>query len=597
MRAQPDVSSLPEPRFTDPQRRERLLEACSSLEPIFRGYSDRQHIPGVAYGVVADGELVFTHSFGVRSVEAGAPIDADTVFRIASMTKSFTALAIIRLRDAGLLTLDAPAADYAPELAGLLYPATDSAPITVRQLLSMSAGFPQDDPWADRQLYRSDASMDEIYRAGLHFSNAPGVVFEYSNAGYMVLGRIITHVAGVPAIEYITREILQPLGMDSTVWNAADVPPGRLAHGHRRQADAWLEEALLPSGGDVAAFAGLFSTVRDLARWVALYQTAWPPREGAEHALARRSSLREMQQAWRMVEFGLPRTRLGETPNVQAGGYGYGLSIVQTGCWSSVGHGGGVPGFGSHMRWAPDYGVGVVALANVTYANVHQASLDALDKLISAAEMPPRTVQPAPALQQARDGVLRLLKRWDDALADELFADNFFLDEDRARWRKRLEQLAAAHGRLHPDGPLEAENWLRGRWRMAGERGWCWLWLSLMPAIPPRIQAMKIESTLPPSPAMHAAAARLAELTARPTHHGLSRLFARSADLETLWDRVRLANILCGPCTVQSVVGGDGEAYAVFCFAGPKGSVEAELTLTADGKRLLDADFQSPGTE
>ena len=119
--------------------------------------------------------------------------------------------------------------------------------------------------------------------------------------------------------------------------------------------------------------------------------------------------------------------------------------------------------------------------------------------------------------EQARDGVLRLLQGWDDALADRLFADNFFLDEDRARWRRRFEELAASHGALRPDGELQAENWLRGAWRMTGDRGSCRIWLSLMPAQPARIQAMALESTLPPSPAMQDAATRLAALTARPT--------------------------------------------------------------------------------
>jgi len=597
MSTQTAVSALPEPRFGDPQRRQRLLDACSQIEPIFRTHYERLHALGAAYGVVADGELIYSSGLGVPAIGAREPAGADTVFRIASMTKSFTALAIIKLRDAGLLALDAPAAEYAPEIAGLLYPSADSAPITVRQLLTMSAGFPQDDPWADRQLYRTDASMDEIYAAGFHFSNPPGVLFEYSNAGYMILGRIISRVSGTPAIDYITREILRPLGMNSTVWNASDVAADRLAHGYRWQDDAWLEEPMLPSGGDVAAFAGLFTTVRDLARWVGLFQSAWPPHSGPEQAIVRRSSLREMQQPWRMIEFSVPRTGLGQSPDVQAEGYGFGLWTIDTGRWASVGHGGGLPGFGSHMRWAPDYGIGIVALANGTYAGAHQASLQALEKLIRAASLPPRAVQPSHALAVARDAVMRLLDKWDDSLAGELFADNFFLDLDRERRRKQLEDLVARHGRLRPDGALEPENWLRGRWRMAGERGWCQVWLSLMPAMPPRIQAMEIQSVLPPSPAMQAAAERLAALTARPTRRGLARLFARNANLDALWDRVRLANILCGPCSVQDVVAGDGESRAVFVFAGPKGELEAELTLGPDGKRLLDADFQQPGTD
>jgi hypothetical protein len=249
------------------------------------------------------------------------------------------------------------------------------------------------------------------------------------------------------------------------------------------------------------------------------------------------------------------------------------------------------------MRWAPDYGIGVVALANVTYANVHRACADALNQLITAGHMPRRLAQSAQPLAAARIGVLRLLDAWDDVLADELFADNFFLDTDRPEWRRQLEQLRQTHGQLRSEGALMAENWLRGRWRMVGERGWCWVWISLAPTMPPRIQAMKIQTTLPPSPAMQSAAERLAVLTARPTRRTLSRLFVPSADQITLWDRVRLVNILCGPCIVQDVIAGDGAGQAEFRFVGPKGSVAAKLQLAENKDRLLDADFEWLGVD
>ena len=601
MISDPTHVHLPPPQFQSPDRRARLLDACPRLESIFRSYADSEHMPGVAYGVIVDGELIFTHSFGVRDVASGAPLDADTVFRIASMTKSFAATAILLLRDAGMLRLDEPAATYVPELASLRYPTADAPAITVRHLLTMSAGLPQDDPWADRQFYRSDAAMSDIYRGGVSFSNPPGITFEYSNYGYMVLGRIISRVAGVPALDFIDRAILQPLGMTATVWNAAAVPPDRLAQGYRWEDDAWREEPLLPSGGDVAAFAGLFSSVRDLARWVGFFQSAWPARDEAgagvlrrsslERSSLERSSLREMQQAWRMDSPSVRYPGPGREATVSSGGYGYGLFSAIQGGRENVGHGGGLPGFGSHMRWAPAHGVGVVALANVTYADVHAASDDALEELLRASQVQPRTPQPAPALTSARAGILRLLHAWDDALADGLFADNFFLDLDRARWQRRLEQLRERHGALRPDGPLEAENWLRGRWHMAGERGGCWVWISLAPTLPPLVQDMEIESTLPPSPALAAAAERLAGLTAHPTRRGLARLFTAKAGFDALWDRVRLAAILCGPCTVGEVLGGDGATWATFRFIGPKGNADVELHMDGRGK-LSDAIFR-----
>ena len=353
MQPHPARTGARTPNLSAAEKQAQILRACPSLELIFGRLAERQHVPGIAYGVIVDGELIFTHSLGVRDVEAGTPIDADSVSRIASMTKSFAALAIIQLRDAGQLRLDEPAATYVPQLARWHYPTADSAPISVRQLLMMSAGFPQDDPWADRQLAIDDEVLSELFGKGVSFSNPPGVAFEYSNYGYFLLGRIIANVSGTPTIDYITREILEPLGMNATTWQPAAVPAGQRTLGYRWEDEQWKAEAQLPSGGDVAAFAGLSSSVRDLARWVALFQSAWPPRPGAERGILRRSSLREMQQCWRTYEPAIREEEFGMPQRVSIGGYGYGLSTDHNGRYQAVGHGGGLPGFGSHMRWLP----------------------------------------------------------------------------------------------------------------------------------------------------------------------------------------------------------------------------------------------------
>lgn len=575
---------LPVPYWTDPERRERVLAACTLLEPIFRRHVEERHIPGVAYGVVVAGELIFCHSFGVRNVATGAPVDADTVFRIASMTKSFAALAVLQLRDAGKVQLDEPVATYVPELAALPYPTSDSPTITVRHLLSMAGGWPQDDPWGDRQLYRTDAAMSDFYRTGVSWSNPPGITFEYSNYAYMVLGRVITNVAGMPAIQYINQQILKPLGMTATAWNASDVPAEYLAQGYRWEDETWKEEPLLPSGGDVAAFAGLFTSVRDLARWVALFQSAWPPRSEAEGGPVRRSSRREMQRVWSAYEPVVTTPTLGARPEVVTGGYGFGLSVRHNGYWASVGHGGGLPGFGSHMRWAPDYGIGIVAMGNLTYAGVSDACVKGLELLVAKSQVQPYQRPIAPALAAARDGVLRLLQAWDGELVETLFADNFFLDRDLPHWRSEWARLDEQHGALLPDGPFVVENWLRGEWRMTGERGWCRFGLTMSPTVPPRIQELEIESTLPPSAALQNAAEKVAALVAQPTRRALTGLCAANSDLTPLWDQVRLANLLCGSGALGEVTGGDGATWASFSFLGSKRNAQMRITVNTSGK-------------
>jgi hypothetical protein len=113
----------------------------------------------------------------------------------------------------------------------------------------------------------------------------------------------------------------------------------------------------------------------------------------------------------------------------------------------------------------------------------------------------------------------------------------------------------------------------------------------LAPILPPRIQALEIESVLPPSPAMRMAAERLAALTARPTRRGLARLVTSAADREALWERVQLAGLLCGPCVVGEIIAGDGVNHATVRMDGPKASVEASLTLAGPRAKLLTVEF------
>ena len=121
-----------------------------------------------------------TAGLGVLRVgETNATPAADSVFRIASMTKSFVAAAVMLLRDDGVLRLDDPVQYWVPELAGMTLPTTDSRPPTVRQLLSMSGGFPEDDPWADRLESMSDEEYTKLAGQPKTLSRAPGIAWEY----------------------------------------------------------------------------------------------------------------------------------------------------------------------------------------------------------------------------------------------------------------------------------------------------------------------------------------------------------------------------------------------------------------------------------
>ncbi|HXV86394.1 MAG TPA: serine hydrolase domain-containing protein, partial [Gemmatimonadales bacterium] len=429
---------------------------------------------------------------GFRELATRAPVESTTVFRIASMSKSFAAAAILQLRDAGKLSLDDPAERYVPELAGLRYPTSDAPRITVRHLLSHSAGFPEDNPWGDQQLAATDDQMAAMMRSGIPFSTSPGTAYEYSNLGFAILGRIVANVSGMPYARYLRERILLPLGMTVTTLEAAAVPPARLAHGYRRQDTEWLEEPQLPDGA-FGPMGGMLTSVHDLARWVAFMLDAYPPRDGPETGPLRRASVREMQQIARYNGATVGRDAAGNL-TLSAGGYAFGLGVRQTCLFpTNVAHSGGLPGFGSQMRWLPEYGVGIVALGNLTYTGWGGVMEQSFAALAATGGLQPRAPQPAPALLTRRDQVSRLVARWNDALADSLAAMNLYLDESRPRRRAALDGLLQdVGGNCRNEGPLVAENALRGRWRMRCARGDVRVTITLAPTEPAGVQYLQV---------------------------------------------------------------------------------------------------------
>ncbi len=493
-------AGAPSPEFTDPARKTKLATAFSDIDRIFADFATRTHLPGAAWGIVVDGGLAHSGSSGYRDIAAKAPVDADTVFRIASMTKSFTAMSILKLRDEGKLSLDDPADRYVPELKGLTYPTTDSPRVTIRHLLSHSEGFPEDNPWGDRQLADTDAQMSEMMRRGIPFSNAPGIAYEYSNYGFAILGRIVSNVSGRPYAAYVSDNILRPLGMSATTLSQSDVPAMKLAHGYRWEDEKWKDEELLAHGA-FGSMGGMLTSVRDLSKYVGAFLAAWPPRDGPETLPVRRASLREMQQAWRPSFTRVSRDRSSGAIQLTTSSYAFGLRVTQTCDFRlMVAHSGGLPGFGSQMRWLPDYGVGIIAFGNLTYTGWEGAVSEAVDRLAKTGGLQPRVVQPSKALVDARDAVSRLIIKWDDQLADRIAAENLFLDESKERRKAHLEGLRAKVGTCTmPDRFDAVENALRGTWTMSCASGKLGAALTLAPTMPPTVQFISVDPA-PPTP-------------------------------------------------------------------------------------------------
>jgi CubicO group peptidase (beta-lactamase class C family) len=490
-RAQVAVATPPPPP--------RVAEAFAAVDQLFKQFVADRRVPGAAWGIVGEGGVEHTNVAGYRDVPSRSPVDRDSVFRIASMTKSFTAISILKLRDEGKLSLDDPAEKYVPEMAGMKAASADAPKITIRHLLSHAEGFPEDNPWGDRQLADTDEQLSQMLRRGIPFSNAPGLVYEYSNLGFAILGRIVTNVSKVRYEDYVAANILRPLAMTSTTLEPAKVAPNRLVHGYRWEDERWKDEPLL-ANGSFGSMGGMLTSVSDLTRYVGMFLSAWPPRDDPEMAPIRRSSLREMQHLWSPAPSAVTRDRATGALQLTSGGYGYGLRVAQNCTFRTiVSHTGGLPGFGSVMTWLPDYGVGIVAFGNLTYTGWGGIATTALETLVKKLDLHPRQPVPSPALSDAREKVSRLVIAWDDRLADSVAAENLFLDQSKERRRAEIDRLRATVGACTPPGGFDiVENALRGSWTMTCEKGKLEVAVTLAPTMPPAVQFLSVK----PAPAV-----------------------------------------------------------------------------------------------
>jgi CubicO group peptidase (beta-lactamase class C family) len=481
--------------FTDPERLEKIRKVFPQVEKIYKDAAARIHAPGIAFGVIVDGKLAFFGSAGYTDIGKKTPVSSSSLFRIASMSKSFTAMAILKLRDDGKLRLDDPAHLYLPELRNLKYPTADSTPITIRQLLTHGAGFPEDNPWGDRQLADTDKELYELIANQISFSNPPGMVYEYSNLGFALLGRIVTVVSGKPYQQYIRNNIWRPLGMSNSQWEYANVPADKLAHGYRWQRERWEEEALLHDkpNGSWGAMGGMITSIDEFSRYMALHLSAWPPSNAPETGPVKRSSVREMHHPWRFNSLLPTYTYPGGRLCPSAGAYAYGLNWLRD-CEARVyiGHGGGLPGFGSHWRILPEYGIGVVSFANVTYASFGGTGLQVLDLMIKSADLKPRSLPVSDILAQRKSELLKVIPLWENAEKSDIFAENFFPDHPVDLLKQEYSALWAKAGKITSVKDLVPENQLRGSFVIEGENANIGVFFTLTPENPPRIQQLTV---------------------------------------------------------------------------------------------------------
>jgi CubicO group peptidase (beta-lactamase class C family) len=315
---------------------------------------NRRPAVGFAAGVIRDGHLEFFHAHGLADIASNTPVTEDTVFRVASITKTFTAIALMQLWEQGLVDLDAPANDYLR--AFKLVPAKPGfRPATLRHLLTHTAGLSEmvHPSHAVRYIFGESVkrgertpSLGEYYRGGLRLAAEPGTRFRYTDHSFSTVGQIVEDVSGLPLHVYMRERIFDPLGMADTDLGRSDRVTPRLATGYT-----------LGAGGpkpvtdrDWITFAAsmAYSTPRDMARYVAALVGGGANEHGS---VLKPATLAQMYA---------PQYQ----PHPLVSGMGLAFSRYDFGGHLCVEHGGILPGFNSQIFAAPDDGIGVIAFTN-----------------------------------------------------------------------------------------------------------------------------------------------------------------------------------------------------------------------------------------
>jgi len=331
-----------------------VAAGAAEFEAALASFVKDNRLYGAAAGVVHQDELAWSGGVGFADAAAGRPAGPDVLYRIASITKTFTGTAIMRLRDAGKLDLDDPAVQWLPELAASGSPQTIGR-VTIRRLLSHESGLTGDPPgtdWAVRTPVYQGFAAANLARAGEIFTAiGPNLQPKYSNLGYQLLGEIVRRASGDEYPVYLRREILAPIGLCDTGFEPLDAAhAARCATGYGgRSFSDELEVA--PQLANIWAEGGLWSTVADVGRWLSFQLRAHgdDPQDSPVLAAA---SLREMHK---------PRYLSDDT---WTEAYGISWYAVRKDDVTWVQHSGGLHGFTSNACFDPKRKVGAVVLVN-----------------------------------------------------------------------------------------------------------------------------------------------------------------------------------------------------------------------------------------
>ena len=309
-------------------------------------------VGGIVAGVMVDGDLVWAQAFGWADRDARTPMSTASISRTGSISKSVTAVLMMRLLDEGVIGLDEPVERYLPAFASINDRRVDAQPVTFRHLASHTAGLIREPQWPDAvvgPIELWDKRIVESLRLTA-YDTVPGARYQYSNIGFGTLGLALAKAAGRPFMEMVRTEVLEPLGMTGSEFVVAGAKlEARLAAGYVIGQDGSIDggqPAREHAGrGYKVPNGGVYSTVADLGRFMG--------------AMSGVPGLRILSEESRQEALSI------QTPENPNRGYGLGFSVqIDEQGRKIASHGGSVAGYTAHMAFDPKARIGVVLLRN-----------------------------------------------------------------------------------------------------------------------------------------------------------------------------------------------------------------------------------------
>ncbi len=575
------------PRWVLPDaasRPAKARELAARIERVLDDEHDRGRTgASFSFALVVDGATVLDKARGVADVDAKVVATPETVYRVASITKTFTTTAILALRDQGALRLEDAVARHLTELGEATYPTRDATPVTIAQILTHAGGLPRSGAYAALDRPSTEADLADAMRAPLDLD--PGVAYRYSNLGFGLLGLLVARKTGTPYRAWVTEHLLEPLGMRSSGFDAAALPSARLAVGYVRDATGKLTRRPMTANGVGEGAGGLFSTSGDMARWIAFQLAAWPPRDDDDAGPVRRASLREAHVPRHVHDVTASEGRVEGTyaRRVEARSIGLGWHVT-SGCYFDrlVGHDGDLDGFHARLRFDPSRGVGFVLLTSSDAAQASPIAERVLDTIALHDALAPYERAPSEELSRAVERAMGAMGgAWTDAQHEETFAESLRAVLSAADVRRLAVERARTVGACKPWRTLGASGTLDGAYEYTCTRGRLRV-AARGTGTPLRLQTFAITTVTPPSDDDRKVARAVATSMTRQADAELAAALG-VRDAGATGARLRAAGASAGPCRL-----GDGETTGkttTFALTCARKSGALRLVAAASGVR------------